>query len=66
MQKPTEIHRAHCGKVDYEISPGLAKWHCFKTWRMVSEEAGRYRAPINKFEDTLQAIIGLMFFRAFA
>jgi len=38
----------------------------FKTWRMVSGEGGRYRAPINKFEDTLQAIIGLMFFRAFA
>jgi hypothetical protein len=38
----------------------------FKTWRMVSEEGGRYRAPINKFEDTLQAIIGLLFFRAFA
>jgi hypothetical protein len=38
----------------------------FKTWRMISEEGGRYRAPINKFEDTLQAIIVLMFFRAFA
>jgi DDE superfamily endonuclease len=32
-----------------------------KTWRMLSEEGGRYRAPIHKFEETLQAIIGLMF-----
>lgn len=38
----------------------------FKSWRMISEEGGRYRAPIRKFEETLQAIIGLMFFRAFA
>ena len=37
-----------------------------KTWRMISEEGGRYRPPINKFEETLQAIIGLMFFKAFA
>jgi hypothetical protein len=37
-----------------------------KSWRMVSEEGGRYRAPIHKFEETLQAIIGLMFFKAFA
>lgn len=38
----------------------------FKSWRMVSEEGGRYRAPIHKFEETLQAIIGLTFFKAFA
>jgi hypothetical protein len=37
-----------------------------KTWRMLSEEGGRFRAPIDKFEETLQAIIGLMFFKAFA
>ena len=36
-----------------------------KTWRMLSEEGGRFRAPIQKFEETLQTIIGLMFFRAF-
>lgn len=36
-----------------------------KTWRMLSEEGGRFRAPIHKFEETLQAIVGLMFFRAF-
>lgn len=38
----------------------------FKSWRMMSEEGGRYRAPIDKFEETLQAVIGLTFFRAFA
>jgi hypothetical protein len=38
----------------------------FKSWRMMSEEGGRCRIPIHKFEETLQAIIGLMFFRSFA
>ena len=38
----------------------------FKSWRMMSEEGGRYRAPIDKFEEKLQAITGLIFFRAFA
>lgn len=37
-----------------------------KSWRMLSEEGGRYRAPIQKFEETLQAITGLLFFRTFA
>jgi hypothetical protein len=36
-----------------------------KTWRMPSEEGGRFRPPVDKFEETLQAIIGLMFFRAY-
>ena len=37
-----------------------------KGWRMLSQEGGRYRAPIEKFEETLQTITGLLFFRAFA
>lgn len=37
-----------------------------KGWRMLSQEGGRYRAPIEKFEETLQAITGLLFFRAYA
>jgi DDE superfamily endonuclease len=37
-----------------------------KTWRMLSQEGGRYRAPIEKFEETLRAITGLLFFKAFA
>lgn len=38
----------------------------FKTWRMMSEEGGRYRAPIAKYEETQQTVIGLVFFKAFA
>jgi hypothetical protein len=32
-----------------------------KTWRMLSEEGGRYRPPLCKFESTLKAITGLFF-----
>lgn len=32
-----------------------------KTWRMLSEEGGRFRPPISKFESALKAIIGLFF-----
>lgn len=28
----------------------------FEIWRMMSEEGGRYHAPLDKFEETLQAI----------
>jgi hypothetical protein len=35
-----------------------------KTWRMLSEEGGRYRAPIEKYQDMLKAVIGLYFFAA--
>ncbi|MGH6763994.1 MAG: transposase family protein [Phyllobacterium sp.] len=33
-----------------------------KTWRMISEEGGRYRAPIDKYPSMLRAVIGLFFF----
>jgi hypothetical protein len=33
-----------------------------KTWRMLSEEGGRYRAPIDKYPSMLKAITGLYFF----
>ena len=36
-----------------------------KTWRMLSEEGGRYRPPIHKYASTLQAIIGLFFFSTY-
>ena len=36
-----------------------------KTWRMLSEEGGRYRAPIEKYQSMLKAIIGLFFFAAY-
>ncbi len=36
-----------------------------KTWRMLSEEGGRYRAPIEKYQSMLKAVIGLFFFAAY-
>ena len=36
-----------------------------KTWRMLSEEGGRYRAPLNKYPSMIKAIIGLFFFAVY-
>jgi hypothetical protein len=36
-----------------------------KTWRMLSEEGGRYRPPINKYASMLKAITGLFFFSTY-
>jgi hypothetical protein len=36
-----------------------------KTWRMLSEEGGRYRAPIQKYQSMLKAVTGLYFFTAY-
>ena len=33
-----------------------------KRWRMLSEEGGRYRCPIEKYESMLAAVTGLFFF----
>jgi hypothetical protein len=33
-----------------------------KTWRILSEEGGRYRAPISKYAEMLTAVTGLFFF----
>jgi len=33
-----------------------------KTWRVLSEEGGRYRAPISKYAEMLAAVTGLYFF----
>jgi DDE superfamily endonuclease len=33
-----------------------------KTWRILSEEGGRYRPPISKYGQMLEAVIGLFFF----
>ena len=37
----------------------------FKCWRMFSEEGGRFRAPIEKFAETLTTTIGLLNFARF-
>ncbi|MBE1604803.1 transposase family protein [Actinopolymorpha pittospori] len=36
-----------------------------KTWRMLSEEGGRYRPPISKYASMLKAVTGLFFFRTY-
>jgi DDE superfamily endonuclease/Helix-turn-helix of DDE superfamily endonuclease len=36
-----------------------------KTWRILSEEGGRYRAPIEKYQSMLEAVIGLYFFAVY-
>ncbi len=36
-----------------------------KTWRMLSEEGGRYRAPIGKYNSVVKAVVGLFFFAAY-
>ncbi len=33
-----------------------------KTWRILSEEGGRFRPPLSKYESTLKAVTGLYFF----
>jgi hypothetical protein len=33
-----------------------------KTWRMLSQEGGRYRPPISKYGEMLKAVTGLFFF----
>jgi DDE superfamily endonuclease len=53
-----------------EFNSGLSKIRAaveravahLKIWRMLSEEGGRFRPPLSKFESTLTAIIGLFFF----
>ena len=32
-----------------------------KTWRMLSEEGGRYRAPLEKYPSMIKAVVGLFF-----
>jgi hypothetical protein len=36
-----------------------------KTWRIFSEEGGRYRAPITKCAEMLKAVTGLFFFATY-
>jgi len=36
-----------------------------KTWRILGEEGGRYRGPIEKYPNLLEAVVGLYFFAAY-
>jgi len=31
-----------------------------KTWRMLSEEGGRFRPPLAKYDEAMRAIIGIL------
>jgi hypothetical protein len=46
-------------KIRSAVEHAVAK---VKTWRMLSEEGGRYRCPISKYENMLTAVTGLLFF----
>ncbi len=54
------------GQVEFNTAPSRAAVeHAIahlKTWRMLSEEGGRYRAPLEKYPSMIKAVIGLFFF----
>jgi DDE superfamily endonuclease len=59
------------GRVEFNIS--LSKTRAavehaiahLKTWRMLSEEGCRYRAPLEKYRSMIEAVIGLFFFATY-
>jgi DDE superfamily endonuclease len=51
------------GKIRAVVEHAVAK---VKTWRMLSEEGGRYRCPIGKYESMLGAVTGLYFFAEYS
>jgi DDE superfamily endonuclease len=50
---------ADLSKIRSAVEHAVAKVKC---WRMLSEEGGRYRCPIGKYESMLAAVTGLFFF----
>src|SRR3954452_14344924 len=46
-------------------SRGRTRHQHLKTWRILSEEGGRYRAPLEKYERLLKAVTGLFFSAAY-
>ena len=50
------------GKMRAAVEHAIAH---LKTWRMLSEEGGRYRAPLNKYPEVVKAIVGLFFLAAY-
>ena len=50
-------------KIRAAVEHAVAK---VKTWRMISEEGGRYRCPIEKFGGMLAAVTGLFFFAEYS
>jgi hypothetical protein len=54
---------ASLSKIRAAVEHAVAK---VKAWRMLSEEGGRYRCPIHKYENMLTAVTGLLFFSQYA
>jgi hypothetical protein len=52
----------HLSKIRAPVEHAIAH---LKTWRMLSEEGGRYRPPIQKYASMLKAVIGLFFFSTY-
>jgi hypothetical protein len=50
---------AYLSKIRAAAEHAVAK---VKAWRMLSEEGGRHRCPLDKYENMLAAVIGLFFF----
>ena len=65
----TELHdwqrkfNASFSKIRSAVEHAVAKVKC---WRMLSEEGGRYRCPIGKYESMLTAVTGLYFFALYS
>jgi len=66
IRKPphTELHPNHkefntqLSKIRAVVEHAIAH---LRTWRMLSEEGGRYRPPISKYASMLKAVTGLFF-----
>ena len=54
---------AQLSKIRSAVEHAVAK---LKSWRMLSEEGGRFRCPIEKYESMLAAVIGLFFFAKYS
>ena len=58
---PVEFNTA-LSKIRAAVEHAIAH---LKTWRMLSEEGGRHRAPLQKYPSMIKAVIGLFFFAAY-
>jgi len=54
---------AELSKIRSAVEHAIAKVKC---WRMLSEEGGRYRCPLDKYESMLAAVTGLFFFAQYS
>lgn len=54
---------AQLSKIRSAVEHAVAKVKC---WRMLSEEGGRFRCPIDKYQSMLAAVTGLFFFAKYS